>query len=62
VSDPASNHLVMFGGSRTGPDKTVHACPGYGMAIGVLLALLSGLFEAGGLRPTGSSIGLTLIR
>jgi hypothetical protein len=31
------------------------------MAIGVLLALLSGLLEAGELRPTGSTIGLTLL-
>ena len=41
---------------------TVHACPGYDMAIGVLLALTSALLEAGQLRPTGSSIQLTLIR
>ena len=54
---------LMFGGHRdpNNPNKTVHACPGYGMAIGVLLALLSGLLEAGELRPTGSRIQLTLI-
>lgn len=41
---------------------TVHGCPGYEMAIGVLLALTSALLEAAPLRPTGSSIQLTLIR
>lgn len=60
-TDENASHTLMFGGERTGPDKTVHACPGYGMAIGVLLALLSGLLEAGTLRPTGSQIMLTLI-
>ena len=62
VSDPQHfDHYLMFGGERSGPQKTVHACPGFNMAIGVLLALLSGLLEAGELRPTGSSVGLTLI-
>ena len=57
--DPAADdHYLMFGGEF---GRTVHACPGYGMAMGVLLALTSGLFEAGTLRPTGSPIGLTLI-
>ena len=62
LSDSNVDHSLMFGGTRTaGPYKTLHACPGYDMAIGVLLALLSGLLEAGELRPTGSSVGLTLI-
>jgi hypothetical protein len=62
LSDPAVKPALMFGGTRAaGPYQTLHACPGYDMAIGVLLALLSGLLEAGELRPTGSSVGLTLI-
>jgi Dyp-type peroxidase family len=62
VSDPQADHYLMFGGQRTGAHKTVHACPGYHMAIGVLLGLLSGLMEAGELRPTGSGVSLTLLQ
>lgn len=62
LTDPGVDHSLMFGGTyKNGPYKTLHACPGYDMAIGVLLALLSGLLEAGELRPTGSTIGLTLL-
>ncbi len=64
VSDTTTaDDSLMFGGHRDpeNPNKTVHACPGRGMAIGVLLALLSGLLEAGELRPAGSRIQLTLI-
>jgi Dyp-type peroxidase family len=53
---------LMFGGSRCGRSKTktLHACPGYGMGIGVLLALIAGLLGAGTLRPTGSPVLLML--
>ncbi|MEO8059300.1 MAG: Dyp-type peroxidase [Burkholderiales bacterium] len=53
---------LMFGGSRDSKSgyKTEHACPGYGMGVGVLLALLAGLLEAGTLRPTGSPVLLML--
>lgn len=53
---------LVFGGSRD-PASAIHgrhACPGYGMGVGVLLALLSGLFDAGTLRPTGSPVLLML--
>ncbi|HYN58893.1 MAG TPA: hypothetical protein VET87_04975 [Rubrivivax sp.] len=53
---------LVFGGSRN-PDSPIHgrhACPGYGMGVGVLLALLAGLFDAGTLRPTGSPVLLML--
>jgi hypothetical protein len=58
---PAHDELV-FGGSRR-PDSPIHgrhACPGYGMGVGVLLALLAGLLDAGTLRPTGSPVLLML--
>jgi hypothetical protein len=53
---------LVFGGSRdpASPIHGLHACPGYGMGVGVLLALLSGLFDAGTLRPTGSPVLLML--
>jgi hypothetical protein len=61
VAGPDPDRMLMFGGKRGAAGAPPHACPGYGMAIGVLLGLLSGLLEAGTLRPTGSSIQLTLI-
>jgi Dyp-type peroxidase family len=53
---------LVFGGSRdpASPVHGRHACPGYGMGVGVLLALLAGLFDAGTLRPTGSPVLLML--
>jgi hypothetical protein len=59
---PRSAHdELLFGGSRRpGPLHGQHACPGYGMGVGVLLALLAGLFDAGTLRPTGSPVLLML--
>ncbi len=58
MTDPAVPDEMMFGGSRdpASPVRTEHACPGYGMGVGVLLALLAGLFEVGTLRPTGSPV------
>jgi hypothetical protein len=53
--------MLMFGGDRQAPQPPPHACPGYAMATGVLLGVLSALLEAGTLRPTGSAIQLTLI-
>jgi hypothetical protein len=62
LTDPATPDEMMFGGSRVvGSEvKTEHACPGYGMGVGVLLALIAGLLEAGTLRPTGSPVLLML--
>ena len=53
--------MLMFGGDRSANPRPPHACPGYAMATGVLLGVLSALLEAGTLRPTGSAIQLTLI-
>jgi Dyp-type peroxidase family len=62
MQSKGADDSLMFGGSRSEPEnKTVHACPGYGMAVGVLLGMFSGLLEAGELRPTGSTVQLTLI-
>ncbi|HSW03100.1 hypothetical protein [Aquabacterium sp.] len=62
LTDPAVGHELMFGGSRD-PDSEIwglHACPGYGMGVGVMLALIAGLLEAGSLQPTGSPVLLML--
>ncbi|MDM0108651.1 Dyp-type peroxidase [Variovorax sp. J22R24] len=61
LTDPAAPDVLMFG--RNGPDETnetVHGCPGYHMAMGVMLAMIAGLLNAGVLRPTGSPVLLIL--
>ena len=65
LTDPKASDMLMFGGSRVTSDapdaiKTLHACPGYEMGTGVLLALIAGLLDAGTLRPTGSPVLLML--
>jgi hypothetical protein len=46
--------MLMFGGSRDpgSPLHTPHACPGYRMAMGVMLGVATALLTAGALRPT----------
>lgn len=66
LTDPAAPYMLMFGGSRADakgnrrPDWGLHACPGYEMGVGVMLALIAGLLDAGTLRPTGSPVLLML--
>jgi Dyp-type peroxidase family len=62
LTDPEVPDEMMFGGScdPASPVNTPHACPGYGMGTGVLLALIAGLLDAGTLRPTGSPVLLML--
>jgi Dyp-type peroxidase family len=43
-----------------GKDTTLHGCPGYELAMGVMLALIGSLMKAGTLRPTGSPVLLIL--
>jgi len=61
MRDPQAHNSMMFGGMyKTSPGKgfqgfeTAHGCPGTGMAIGVLLGLVSSILRAGTLRPTPS--------
>jgi Dyp-type peroxidase family len=60
LTDPAAPDELMFGRDRPGQAPTVHGCPGYPMAMGVLLAMMAGLLKAGTLRPTGSPVLLIL--
>ena len=43
------------------PLETIHACPGYEMAIGVMLGMMTTLLLAGTLRPTASPTIVTLV-
>jgi Dyp-type peroxidase family len=63
MQDPNAAEELMFGGSRTpGPLKTQHACPGHGMATGVLLGIVSSILLAGTLRATPSPTLLNVVR
>ena len=67
MMDPDADDSMMFGGrynAGTGRPKgleTVHGCPGYEMAIGVLLGMVSAILRAGTLRPTPSSTVVNLM-
>jgi Dyp-type peroxidase family len=59
-ANPALHH-VAFGGDRVDPQGAPpHACPGYGMGMGVMLGVAAALLEAGTLKPTGSPVSLYL--
>jgi Dyp-type peroxidase family len=52
--DPLRHHLV-FGGDRADPNgPPPHACPGYGMGMGVMLGVIAAVLDAGVLKPTAS--------
>jgi len=50
----------VFGGRRAGEQHPTHACPGYEMAMGVMLGALAGLLGAE-LRPSLSPTVLRLM-
>ena len=57
----------IFGGKRDDPKRdeatsATHACPGYKMAMGVMLGTLAGLMESARLSPTMSPMALRLSR
>ena len=55
VADPLSaGHYVNFGGDFASAE-TLHACPGYAMAMGTLLGTFSAVLGAGALRPAGGT-------
>lgn len=61
LTDPTTPNELIFGRDKAGAAQpTVHGCPGYAMAMGVLLAMFAGLMNAGTLRPTGSPVLLIL--
>ncbi len=52
----------LFGGHRKGGQPPTHACPGYDLAMGVLLGTLAALVETVSLRPTLSPMSLKISR
>jgi hypothetical protein len=58
--DGDGDSMLMFGGARSGPLKTIHACPGYEMAMGVMLGCVAGLLTAGALARTADPRVLVL--
>ena len=66
MMDPKADDRMMFGGQyKTSPGplkglETIHGCPGYEMAIGVLLGMVSAILRAGTLQPTPSSTVVNL--
>jgi hypothetical protein len=60
--DPQAQDVLVFGRHHDKDDKdtTVHGCPGYELAVGVMLAMMATLMKAGTLRPTGSPVLLIL--
>ncbi|MFT7722277.1 MAG: Dyp-type peroxidase [Roseateles sp.] len=58
--DPRRHHLA-FGGDRADPEgPPPHACPGYGMGMGVMLGVIAAVLDAGVLRPTGAPTVLAM--
>jgi len=54
-------HHVVFGGDRADPQGAPpHACPGYGMGMGVMLGVIAAVMDAGVIRPTGAPTVLTM--
>jgi hypothetical protein len=62
MADPQAQDVLVFGRHHNAQnqDTTVHGCPGYELAVGVMLALIATLMKAGTLRPTGSPVLLIL--
>lgn len=52
--------MLMFGGARSGAGATVHACPGYHLALGVMIGTIATLLRAGSLRPGDNPLALKL--
>jgi Dyp-type peroxidase family len=50
----------IFGGNRREKNHPTHACPGYEMAIGVMLGMLAGLLGSTRLRPTMTPLQLAV--
>ncbi len=62
LADPAAPTELVFGRDHHEDAKntTVHGCPGYQLAMGVLLAMIGSVLKVGTLRPTGSPVLLIL--
>jgi cytochrome P450 len=62
LTDETAPVELMFGrDAEEAKVPTAHGCPGYKMAMGILLAMIATLLRAGTLRPTGSPVLLILV-
>ncbi len=64
LADHRLNVDPVFGGRRdgsAGPPPT-HACPGYEMALGVMLGMIAGVLEAGTLYPASGPLTVRISR
>jgi Dyp-type peroxidase family len=52
--------MVFGGGDRREPQHPTHACPGYAMAMGVMLGFLAALLDTVSLRPGASPMALRI--
>jgi Dyp-type peroxidase family len=60
--DDDKNLYPIFGGNRDDDPHPTHACPGYKMALGVMLGTLTGLLESARFRPAMSPLALRISR
>jgi hypothetical protein len=60
--DGQRDPFIVFGGNRKVDPHPTHACPGYDMAMGVMLGLLAALLETASLRPATSPMVLRIVK
>jgi hypothetical protein len=60
LAEDKTDVFAVFGGDRSQDPHPTHACPGYQMAIGVLLGVIAALLESATLRPAPTSLSLSL--
>ena len=58
--DDEDDLSALFGGRRDAGSNDSHACPGYRMAMGVMLGVLAGLMEHARVQPTLSPMVLRM--
>jgi cytochrome P450 len=56
TQDQPGRAEILLGGDYGTPGAPVHACPGWGMAYGMILGVVSTLLEAGSLGREGSTV------
>jgi hypothetical protein len=62
VKPGGSNIYTVFGGNRnSNTAHPTHACPGYAIAMGVLLGMLTAILEVGTLKPKAGLANVELI-
>ncbi|MBK9133818.1 MAG: Dyp-type peroxidase [Betaproteobacteria bacterium] len=60
--DSEATLYTVFGGNRRDEKHPTHACPGYEMALGVMLGVLAALVETASMRATFTPVSLRMGR